>query len=36
MALAPTSVAYTRKDFSGFWNFFPEEDRALATAADEA
>jgi hypothetical protein len=36
MALAPTSVAYTRKDFSGFWNFFPEEDRALAAAADEA
>ena len=24
-ALAPTSVAYTRKDFSGYWDFYPED-----------
>jgi O-methyltransferase len=24
-ALAPTSVAYTRKDFSGYWSYYPEE-----------
>ena len=24
----PTSIAYTRKDFSGYWGYYPEESRA--------
>jgi hypothetical protein len=24
MAQDPTSVAYTRKDFSGYWDYYPE------------
>jgi O-methyltransferase len=31
----PTSVAYTRKDFSGYWGFYPE-DSAAGEAADPA
>jgi hypothetical protein len=27
IAQAPTSVAYTRKDFSGYWDYYPEDDR---------
>jgi O-methyltransferase len=26
----PTSVAYTRKDFSGYWSYYTEEQRAAA------
>jgi O-methyltransferase len=29
----PTSVAYTRKDFSGFWSYYTEEQRGLQTEA---
>jgi hypothetical protein len=26
--LATTSIAYTRKDFSGFWTFYPDDQDA--------
>jgi macrocin-O-methyltransferase TylF-like protien len=29
----PTSVAYTRKDFSGYWGFYPEDERSSREAA---
>jgi O-methyltransferase len=34
----PTSVAYTRKDFSGYWGFYPEDSNAeeASRAAEEA
>jgi O-methyltransferase len=34
----PTSVAYTRKDFSGYWGFYPEDSNAgdASEAAEEA
>jgi len=30
----PTSVAYTRKDFSGYWNYYAEEQRTQDTQQD--
>jgi O-methyltransferase len=30
----PASVAYTRRDFSGYWDFYPEEAPAEAQPAD--
>lgn len=29
----PTSVAYTRKDFSGYWNYYTEEQRSRGVSA---
>lgn len=34
-AHAPTSVAYTRKDFSGHWGYYPPEDRTAEPAATQ-
>lgn len=36
-ALSPSSVAYTRKDLSGYWAYYPEDERAGASSSpDEA
>lgn len=31
LAQAPTSVAFTRKDLSGFWNYYPEPEHQATT-----
>jgi hypothetical protein len=30
------SVAYTRKDFSGYWDFYPEEAPAVERSAKQS
>jgi hypothetical protein len=29
---SPTSIAYTRKDYSGYWDFYPEDAGGQTTS----